>query len=274
MTSPSARSAAAFRPTPGIVSADTLRLPSGDQLFGSLAGANRGTIDFRGKFESSDFSWEEVAGVELHAEAVPMHRTSGEHARVRFFGSDPSEPDELQGVIAALDAKALTLEHAVLGKVTIERQRLVSIRPLFHGVRVELGHEARHLGEVGTKTPGVRAVAEGRSLKKSFKLEAAPREVTLVLSVAHPDPTDAARTDVLLNGAKVEAIERHVRPAGGSGDLRRAPAPAGYRHVRISLPADALRVGDNVLELRLSPPPEGERPGRCLVRDLVLELSK
>lgn len=262
-----AQSAPAFRPSSGIVAIDTLRLRSGDQLFGSLAAADRNTLDFRGKFLPSSFTWGEVTGVELRAPTVPTHRTVGEHVRVRFLAGDLSEPDELLGVVAALDETALTLEHPVLGKVIVERKHLVSIQPLFHGVRIELEHVTRHLGKAQTRVTGVPGVAEGPSWKKSFKVDAAPREATLVLSVAHPgadrEAIESGRTDVHINGARVEALERHVRRGS-----------AEYRRIHVPLPADAFRVGDNVLELRLSSAPGTEVLGHGLVRHIVLELSK
>jgi hypothetical protein len=262
-----AQSAPAFQPSPGIGATDALRMRSGDQLFGSLTAADQATLDFRGRFSPSSFSWAEVAGVELRAAAVPTHRTMGEHVRVRFFAADGSAPDELLGVVAALDDTALTLDHPVLGKVLIPRKRLVSIRPVFHGVRIELEHGSRYLGKVDTRVAGVPGLAEGPTLEKSFKVDAMPREVTLLVSVAHPGADGAAiengRTDVMINGARVEALERHVRRGS-----------AEYRRVRVALPADALRVGDNALELRLSAAPGAETLGHCLIRHIVLELSK
>src|SRR5262249_54537164 len=164
-----------------------------------------------------------------------------------------SEPDELLGVVAALDSDALTLEHAVVGKLVIPRPRLVSLRPLFHGTRIELKHKS-HLGPAGTKVPGAGAVAQGTSVKHSFKLDALPREATVALSVGYPGTeSDSTRCDVLINGAKVEALERHVRR--GASELRQ---------VRIALTADAFRVGDNALEFRLSSAADRERLGHCV----------
>ena len=138
---------------------------------------------------------------------------------------------------------------------------------MFHGARIELEHGTRHLGKMDSRAAGVPGVAAGPALKQSFKMDAAPREAMLVVSVAHPgadrEVIEGGRTDVIVNGSRVETLERHVRRGS-----------AEYRRVRVALPTDALRVGDNVLELRLAPAPGAETVGHCLIRHVVLELSK
>lgn len=249
-----------FRPTDRIQARDSLCLRAGDQLFGTLAKADPETIEFRGRFEGSRFSWAEVWGIDLHAPAAPVHRSTGQHARVRFLSTlASSEADEVVGVIQAIDARSMTLEHPVLGKIMVERRRLLSIQPLFFGTRIELGHEVCVLGEAGSKVTDVPGAVAKPALTKSFKVDVAPKQVTLALEVAPLSNNESeGRTDVLVNGARVETLERHLR--GRSHDLR---------PLRIALPADAVRVGDNMLELRQA----GKATNCCMVRDILLELS-
>src|SRR5262249_46735062 len=101
--------------------------------------------------------------------------------------------------------------------------------------------------------------AEGPVLKKSFTVDALPREAVLALSVAHHkrDEQDKPRTEVRVNGAMIDSVDRHWHRSS-----------AEYRRLRFAIPADVLRKGTNTLELRQ--PAEGH----CLVRGIVLELVK
>ena len=81
----------------------------------------------------------------------------------------------VQRILRALDEKRLTLRHPALGEVVIDRARLLRLKPLFHGKRVELDNGTRHLGEKGQLAAEVRpARAEGPIVEYRFKLAARP----------------------------------------------------------------------------------------------------
>src|SRR5262249_15635934 len=151
------------------------------------------------------------------------------------------DPDELDAVLRGLDEKRLTLRHPALGDLEIDRARLLRLRPLFHGRRVELDNGTHRLG------------AAGRDGEYAFRLGGQPGAARLVVTLS----SVAGRAELVLNGRVVEDLGRYV----GRG----ATEP-----VRVPLPRDALRAGDNTVQLRVRD--EAGRRGSCIVGGVALEV--
>jgi hypothetical protein len=237
---------------------DEVWLASGDQLFGRLTRLERRGLDLEGRFGKRSYSWAEVRGAFLQRSEAAPATTEGAHVRVWLRPAAGSEPDELEGVLRVLDERRLTLRHPALGDLDIERSRLLRVKPFFHGKRLELDNGAHHLGQKGRIAPGARpARAEGPSREYTLRLETRPESARLVLTLL---PLDG-RAEVVLNGKVVEDLGRHAGP-GARGPVR----------VRVALPRASLRLGANVVELRVRE--EAGRRGSCVVSDVVLEVPE
>jgi hypothetical protein len=59
----------------------------------------------------------------------------GPRVRLWLRSGLAAEPDVLEGALTHLDAERLTLEHAWLGKLTIERGRVRRLRPAPGGAK-------------------------------------------------------------------------------------------------------------------------------------------
>lgn len=114
---------------------DELWLLDGDQLFGSIVKADRRSIDVHGRFGERRFPWSEVRAIYFRRphppqEEAPHAEREAYHVRVTFHSGCGEQLDELEGSVAAFDEQRLTLRHADLGKLDIERARIWQIRPL------------------------------------------------------------------------------------------------------------------------------------------------
>ena len=253
------------RRPPGDATQDEVWRSDGDQLFGRVlrAGGQSVEIDCDGR---RALAWPAVHGVWLRRDAAPPRTTDGAHARVAVRTCLSAEPDLLDGVVTALDDKSLSLKHALLGDVRLERARLHALRPSLYGRRVEVDNAFHHLGDPEAFAPQLQPPrAEGPALKRTFALDAVPDEARLVLEVAQlkgPNET-ASRATVYLNGERLDDLNRHVEKAVSEP-----------RRLALPLPKGRLRKGENVLELRLTPSPETRRVEPCGVGGIAVELPR
>jgi hypothetical protein len=246
-------------PRPAGTSAqDEAWLTAGDQVLGRLTRLDRRGLELEGRFGKRAYSWAEARGAFPKRPAARPATTDGAHVRLWLRPAAGSEPDELEGVLRALDERRLTLRHPALGDLEIERARLLRLKPLFHGKRIELDNGARHLGEKGRLAPGAwPARAEGPSVQYPFRVEARPEAARLALTLL---PIDG-RAEVVINGHVVEDLSRYAGPKA------RSAVP-----VRVPLPRGSLKAGENVVEMRVRA--EGGRRGSCVVSDVAVELPR
>jgi hypothetical protein len=235
---------------------DEVWLASGDQVFGRLTRLDRRGTELEGRFGKRTYAWAQARGAFPRRTALTAATTDGAHVRVWLRPAAGIEPDELEGVLRSLDERRLTLRHPALGDLVIDRARLLRLKPLFHGRRIELDNGVRHLGDKHRLSPGVQpARAEGPTAEYTVRLEARPESARLALTLR---PIDGG-AEVVVNKRVVEDLGRY---AG-----RRTQ---GAVRVSVPLPADALKAGDNEVWLRVRE--EAGRRGSCLVSEVVLEL--
>jgi hypothetical protein len=105
---------------------DEVWLRDGDQLFGSVARADRRAVVLDGRFGKRTLPWTALRGISLKR---GLARRPPRAARVRVWvenGDGP--PDELEGTVLSLDERRCRLRHAELGEVVFERGRLSRIQ--------------------------------------------------------------------------------------------------------------------------------------------------
>jgi hypothetical protein len=233
-------------------------LASGDELFGRLTRLDRRGLELEGRFGKRAYSWGEARGAFPQRPALPSATTEGAHVRVWLRPAAGSDPDELAGVLRALDDRRLTLRHPALGDLEIDRARLLRLRPLFHGKRIELDNGAHHLGDKGRLAPGARPTrAEGPSREYTFRLGARPEAARLALTLL---PLDG-RAELVVNGRGAEDLGKYAG-RGGREPVR----------VRVPLSREALKAGENVIEVRVRE--EGGRRGSCVVSEVAVEVPE
>ncbi|MFN4259889.1 MAG: hypothetical protein ACK4RK_11365 [Gemmataceae bacterium] len=250
---------------------DEVCLKEGDQLFGQLLRADANTVTLRGRFGEQVFSWDELRGLRARPRSVPARSLSGQQVRVRLYTGHPRH-DELIGVVRGWDERHLHLEHAWLGQLAIERQRLHELRWLGDGQRIAWDDWPHHLGQ-DVQADWQPPHPEGTTLRRTFTLSALSTAAVLRLTVSHlAGPRDsprvaqalargAGRTQVVLNGQVVDYLNRFVERS-----------IADPRPIHVPLPAALLRVGENTLEIRLTADSVGRYPN-CVVSDLVVEIT-
>jgi hypothetical protein len=251
---------------------DEVWLASGDQLFGSVPGADPRKIDWRGRSGERTLPWDQVRGLSFRREAPAGTATDGEHVRVWLHAAARAEPDILEGTVQAFDRHGLVLRHATLGPLNIPADYLQRLDGLFYGRRLILDENAHHLGARARPTFALPR-ADGLGLRRAFNLEAVTLQAQLLVVVTHlkgnGDGIGPAlergglRTEVVLNGRVVDYLNRHVD--------RAAPRP---RRLRVDLPAGTLRAGENVVELRQTADAETGRYEDCIVSGLAVEVPR
>ncbi len=240
-----------FDPSPR----DEVWLASGDQLFGTVTRLDRRGVELTQKSGKQAYSWAEARGGFLQHSPATLRATTGEHVRLHLRPSGGTVPDELEGVLGAWDDRRLTLRHAALGDLDIERSRVQFLKPLFSGRRLELENGVRRLGEQGRLISGQAFRAEGPTAEFSFRLETIPKDVRLVFLVA---PQGEGSLVVRLNGHSVEVLSKFT-PRDTTEPMR----------LVVPLPRDRLKKGENTLEVMVN---EKKRGAACCVSELALQL--
>lgn len=247
---------------------DNVWLADGDQLFGMVTRADRRTILLQTRSGERTLPWADVRAIHLRRQSSPIRSSIGEHVTIGL-GKD-GRLDEINGVLTAMDDRKLTLQHPVLGALTIDRHWLRQLQGRFFGRRIELEDAPHHLGQqLLPESPR----PEGISLRRTFPMAAVPASSRLQVTVAHlPAPGDdpavarmlargGLRTEVVLNGRVIDYLNRHA-----------ARTSAVPQIITISLPASVIRAGDNVLELRQTVDQESGRSADCVISGLVVEI--
>jgi hypothetical protein len=252
---------------------DELWLVGGDQLFGSVPRGNRYTVEINGSFGKRSLPWSELRGLFPKSEAPEPRTSDGQHVRVWLTNGFP-EADELEGVLRSLDDRKLVFRHVLLGDLSFDRSRLHRLRPLVLGQRIELDNARHHLGDASRPVPGLAPPRpEGPALRRPFRLDAIPATARLAVTVHHlKGPVDGIgpalqrgelRTEVFVNERRIDYLNRRVDRAVKE-----------TQRLEIALPTSALRIGENVVELRQTPEAATGRRESCVVSNLVIELPR
>jgi hypothetical protein len=253
---------------------DMILLPSGDQLFGRIVSANRRAIELESRGRQRKLAWREVVGFCPRVDTIPPRTLEGEWTRVWLRTGMGGWPDELEVVVTKMDENRLSLRHPALGDLTTDRSRLVRLRRLFYGQRIELDNDPHHLGDKDRVVPGLQPRhAEGVSLTKKFRLEAVPATTRFIVSVVQlKGPGDGIelalergelRTEVWINGERVDYLNRLVDKA-----------QTRPQRLTVTIPKKFLRAGENVLELRQIPEAGTDHYENCGVSELLIETER
>jgi hypothetical protein len=241
------------------LAADAVRSPEGDETFGAMLAAGPAGVAFEVKGRKLALGWPEAAEFTFRRGPVAERATQGQHVQVRVRSADGSR-DVLDGAVTAFDDKRLVLAHAILGDLTIPRDRLEELRFTFRGRRIPVDATPRHFG---TRPAFGFAVPrpDGLRFAKTVTVEPIPADGFVVIEAAQVSGSGPP-VEVLLNGERL-------------GDLNRsADRPDQVvRAYRFPAPANVWRK-DNEVEVRMRPPEDGKRVPGVDLRAVRLEVSR
>ena len=235
---------------------DAIRSPDGDETYGDLVGLGPIGLSLETKGKKLAPRWPDVAVFAFRRTAIAEQATTGEHVQIRVRAGDGVR-DVLEGAMKSFGDKSLVLSHAVLGDLTMPRDRLEEIRLLFHGRRIPVDSTPRHLGtraEFGFAMPK----PEGLQLTKSVKVTPAWTSGFVVVDAARVSP-EGTPLELLVNGESLGNLNRLADRDSALVKCYRLPLPAS-------------RAGDVEIELRLRPNAEGRRTTGIDLRGVRLEL--
>jgi len=237
---------------------DEVRLVAGDQLYGTIRQADPEHVVIEVDDKPVTLDWSEVAG--LHFRRIPAAATAVEGALARLeWRAMPGEPnkardlDFAEGAITAISDAGITLATPYAGTLTIPRDRLARLRVLDRGWQCIIDPSAHHLGDNISTTPPLLdpPLPEGGVLERAFELDAVrPGHGCVVLDVVQAVGETAGspysnlvqkgelRTYVVVNGKRIDYINRHIMTSNETPE-----------RIRIPIPPDLLRPGGNVLRI-------------------------
>ncbi len=238
---------------------DEARLVVGDQIFGQLRSANGDRVEMQVEGRPVPLRWGEVSGLYLRRLPAQGATVEGPLARVEWL-STPAERasnlDFVEGALIDASGDSLTIATPFTGNLTIPREALRRLSLAGWGRRIVVDVAAHHLGdEPSTTRPMLDPPQpEGLSLERSFELADVPDPpAELVLDVVQVQPESGSdafsaqvrkgelRTYALVNGRRIDYLNRHVREVGDTPERIRLPIPRGL-----------LRPGRNVIRLELT----------------------
>jgi hypothetical protein len=250
---------------------DEVWLRSGDQLFGRVLKADHGGIELETRGRRPKLSWSEVIGFYPRQDKLPPRNLAGEWIRVWILTGTDGAWNEIEGVVTKLNERHLILRHLDLGELSIDRSRLNHLRRLFYGRHIELDNGFHHLGDKERPVAALQPPrAERQSLSTAFRLDEVPGMVRFVVTVVQlKGPGDGigpalkrgeSRTEVWVNNERIDYLNRLVDRA-----------QARPQRLSVSIPKKFLRVGENVLEIRLTPEAGTHHFENCGLSDFVIE---
>jgi hypothetical protein len=117
------------RHPPGDMEQDEVWLASDDQLFGTAASAGARDIEMEGRFGKRSIAWADVRGIYFRRPKQNEAKAEPNGVRVWLRTGCGNESDLLDGVLLKIDERQLTLKHAELGELRLDRKWLREVRP-------------------------------------------------------------------------------------------------------------------------------------------------
>ncbi|MEO6807728.1 MAG: hypothetical protein ABI353_01265 [Isosphaeraceae bacterium] len=269
-------------------SQDSIRLITGDQLFGRIQGANADRVALEIDGKRHEFGWSDVAGLRFRREPSPSPMVEGLLVRADWRpgpGGDVHDLDRLEGVLTGVNVDQIILTTPYAGTVKIPRARLRRLQVLGTTRRVMLSPFSYHLGsrvddDLDPPQP------EGGTLAIDFTLDRLiPGPAALVLDVVKVVGESGnldfsaevkegfLRTHVQINGQQVGDLNRQIHSSNEVPERIKVPIPAGVltigvNHLRFTqtgMKADPEKL-DNLgllgiaLEMEPGPAVGGEQP--------------
>ena len=234
---------------------DSIRLVSGDQLFGKLDSADADRLHFSIDDKPATIPWSRAISVDFRRAAVQSPAIDGLIVLARWrtgLGIDSRELDLVEGALTAVDDASIVVNTPRAGSITIPRDRLVSLQAISEGHWIVLDSTSHHLGNDIAEDEADRLdppQPEGKSLEIPFRLDVVPEgDASLLLDVLQVEGEAPGlrfadeirkgelRTSVSINGKSVDYINRHIISDN------RAP-----ESVRLAIPTGVLKSGRNVV---------------------------
>jgi hypothetical protein len=230
------------------ITQDEARLVTGDELYGEIqqAGADRVLMTVDGKVVS--LPWSEVSGLYFRRTPAAGATIDGLLVRLEWRsapGGDPADIDFAEGALHALSDEVIKVATPYAGVLGIPRGLVHKLTVLGQGRRLVIDPAAHHLGDEVSVTPPFHdpIEPEGASLERSIALDQVPdRPAYLVLDVTQVEGEDndskfsanvrrgELRTYVVVNGRRIDYINRYIKTQGEATERISIPIPAGLLH--------------------------------------------
>ena len=238
------------------ITQDEARLVVGDQLFGHIKLADGERLSMSVDGEPISLPWSDVSGVYFRRSPAKAAPIEGLLVRVEWRsapGDDPENIDFAEGAVTSVSDQSVTLATPYAGVLSIPLELVRKLVVQGQGRRLVIDPAAHHLGDEYSKTaPLDPPQPEGSVLERVLELPNAPdRPCFLILDVVqvvseNSDPPfpesvrDGIRTYVVVNGNRIDYINRFIKTSNKTPE-----------RVAIPIPADVLRSGKNSIRLEL-----------------------
>lgn len=223
-------------------SQDSVRLITGDQLFGSVRGANADRVALEIDGKGREFGWSDVAGLRFRREPRTSPMIEGLLVRADWRpgpGGDVHDLDRLEGVLTGVNDAQIILTTPYAGTVKVPRDRLRRLQVLGPTRRIMLSPFSYHLGsrvddDLDPPQP------EGGTLSIDFTLDRlVPEPASLALDVVKAVGVlgnlefsaevkeGFLRTHIQINGRQLSDLNSLIYTSNEVPERIKVPIPAG-----------------------------------------------
>jgi hypothetical protein len=254
---------------------DEARLVVGDQLFGKFQKADSEHMSMAVEGKAISLPWGQISSLHFRRDSASGAPVEGLLARVEWRsapGADPTNLDFAEGAITAASDGGITVATPYSGVLSIPRQLMHSLLVRGHGRWYLIDATAHHLGdELSTSPPVLDPPApEGGVLERTIELQDVPDGswflvvdvVQMVGENGEPDYAEKVkngelRTNALINGRRIDYVNRHIKARNETPERVAMAIPAGLLHpgkntIRLELTADKETQLDDLGVLQMA----------------------
>lgn len=267
---------------------DRIKLWSGDELFGQLIGLNRQNVVVESFGGQQVLPWREITELNLRQPAIPISQAfppkTGIVAEIemqRFVDRIECDPEHWTVTVLRVDANQIHVQHSLAGDMSIRWCEIRRLDPLFFGQMMLLEARHIHLGNA-IRTDLHCPIPTGTDLQRNFHIKEIPKGKPFLsfdlaeLEAGSPDAPPASPfladirgghlvTELFVNDQNIGALNTLVRYKASSVHPDR---------VRMEIPPDLLKPGNNSFRLRQQPLKQGGREyDDCELGNIRLEFE-
>jgi hypothetical protein len=242
---------------------DEVLLTWGDQLFGLIQDIRLRKVILASGQRETQLSWPEISKIELAEGESERRPVSGLICRIElqplWTSPDWHQADVLHGALVAYDGRQLTLDHSILGTLTLPVTDIRQLKPSFYGTQWDFAGRGVHLGDE-VKSQFRTPIPRGKNWKRSFQLDTVPTAASrLHVTCLNLEPSGMATrpsallkrlqmgeflSEIRLNEKRLAVLNEHVSGHG---------TPEMPQEIVLKLSAGDLRQGENTLDILLQP---------------------
>ncbi len=253
-----------YRPS---IDRDIVTMETGDELFGRFVGLTGASVTLETVGRLRSIPWTRVTSIDWQQSSTAIKQAAGMKSGLvatvemqPFVDRPECQPEKWTVTITRIDAKYLIAQHSLAGELRLNWSDVRRIVPLFAGQSYLVDARRFHLGN-SIRTDFHRHLPDGTEIRGDFDLQTIPSGTPYFslevaeLEAAGPDAPPASPflaqllagnlvTEVFVNDQIIGQLNKQIR---FKADV------ATPDRIRLKVPRDLLKPGQNTFQLRQRP---------------------